>query len=156
MFTSLPYFECIVQSLQYCQKNKDLRLLAFVIMLNHVHLIAAGSHNHALSDILRDFKHFTAVEIINLLKWEGKTKLLAVFHRAAELDEGGREHKVWMNDNHPILIESAEFFRQKLHYLHENPVRKGYVDNPEYWLFSSARNYSLGGNWVLEVELLEC
>lgn len=156
VFTLLPYFELVVESLRYCQKNKQLRLFAYVIMLNHIHLIAAGDHNHLLSEILRDFKRFTASEIISLLHREGRQELLEIFAKAGSLDGRGRDHKVWIEGNHPVLIESAEFFRQKLNYLHENPVRKGLVERPEHWAFSSARNYLLSDSSVLEVELMEC
>ena len=40
---------------------------------------------------------------------------------------------------------------QKLEHLHTNPVEAGYVDNPEYWLYSSARNY-YGKQGLLEIE----
>ena len=32
--------------------------------------------------------------------------------------------------------------RQKLEYIHDNPVKRGYVDRPEYWRYSSARKYA--------------
>jgi putative transposase len=32
--------------------------------------------------------------------------------------------------------------RQKLDYIHQNPVKRGYVDQPEHWQYSSARNYA--------------
>jgi hypothetical protein len=31
---------------------------------------------------------------------------------------------------------------QKLEYMHLNPVRRGYVDDPVHWRYSSARNYA--------------
>jgi len=154
-FTSLPYFELVVESLGYCQKKKELRLLGYVIMPNHLHLITSGNERYALSDTLRDFKHFTALKIIKLLEREEKSRILELFKRAASIHAKGREHKVWMDGNHPILIESVDFFLEKLSYVHDNPVRKGYVKNPEHWVFSSARNYLLGDSSVLEVEVIE-
>ena len=44
--------------------------------------------------------------------------------------------------------------RQKIEYIHDNPVRRGYVDAPEHWRYSSARNYVLGDQSVLEVDEL--
>jgi len=40
--------------------------------------------------------------------------------------------------------------RQKVEYIHHNPVKRGYVDNAEHWRYSSARNY-LGKPGLLEV-----
>ncbi len=54
-----------------------------------------------------------------------------------------------------MLIEDGDFFDQKLNYIHDNPVRKGYVENPEHWKFSSARNYLLNDHSMIKVEILE-
>ncbi|TCL34896.1 hypothetical protein EV691_101338 [Azotobacter chroococcum] len=40
--------------------------------------------------------------------------------------------------------------RQKLDYIHHNPVRRGYVERPEHWRYSSARNYA-GEPGLLEI-----
>jgi hypothetical protein len=73
---------------------------------------------------------------------------------AAEADGKGNRYKVWQEGFHPIAIESERFFLEKLQYLHENPVRKGYVDRLEQWRYSSARNYILDDDSVLMVDRL--
>ena len=79
---------------------------------------------------------------------------LRIFRRAA-LEEGkGNDHKFWVEGLHPILVAEEYMFREKLNYIHNNPVRKGYVDSPEHWLYSSARNYNLGDQSILEVKCL--
>jgi len=40
--------------------------------------------------------------------------------------------------------------RQKIEYIHQNPVKRGYVDDALHWRYSSARNYA-GLDGVLEV-----
>jgi len=40
-------------------------------------------------------------------------------------------------------LYSEKWFYQKLNYLHENPVRKGFVTKPEDWKYSSAKNWLL-------------
>ena len=44
--------------------------------------------------------------------------------------------------SHPKLIQNEEMMRQKLDYMHFNPVERGYIDDPIYWRYSSARNYA--------------
>ena len=44
--------------------------------------------------------------------------------------------------SHPKLILNEEMMRQKLDYMHLNPVERGYVDDPIHWRYSSARNYA--------------
>jgi hypothetical protein len=48
------------------------------------------------------------------------------------------------------MIISREMMVQKIEYIHANPVKRGYVDTPEHWRYSSARNY-LGGIGLLDV-----
>src|SRR6266446_3907405 len=56
--------------------------------------------------------------------------------RAAAGDD--RERRFWQPSRHPEALTSEPFWRQKLDYLHANPVRKGLVIRPEYWRYSSA------------------
>ena len=63
VFTRQKYRDIILDSLRYCQKNKGLQVFGYVIMSNHIHIIA-NSPEGLLSDTLRDFKKFTARNII--------------------------------------------------------------------------------------------
>ena len=134
------------------QRFRQVEIMDFVIMPNHLHMIAAGTVSHRLSDTIRDFKHYTASQIIKTLQEANQTGTLTILQQAAAMDERGNIHKVWNEGNHPILVEDEYMFREKLNYLHDNPVRKGFVDQPEHWLYSSARNYILDDHSVLKVE----
>ena len=76
VFTKREYFDIIVQSLSYCRQNKGLKLFAYVVMDNHVHFIASADK---LSQIVKDFKSFTAREIIKTAKIDGRKWLLNQF-----------------------------------------------------------------------------
>ncbi|MFQ6114904.1 MAG: hypothetical protein ACE5NG_12620 [bacterium] len=80
----------------------------------------------------------------------GQKLFLHVFKKAAEREKGKRDYKVWQDEYHPQIIYTDQVCRQKLEYMHNNPVVKGFVDTPEYWLYSSARNYILGDDSVLK------
>ena len=51
-----------------------------------------------------------------------------------------KEFKIWTGDNHPEEITTHEFLMTKLNYIHENPVRAGWVRKPEDYLYNSASN----------------
>jgi len=53
-----------------------------------------------------------------------------------------RDYQLWEEGSHPQLIENEAVLRQKLEYIHNNPVKRGYVDQPEDWRCSSSRNYA--------------
>jgi putative transposase len=154
VFTSSEFFECIISSFKYCQEMKGLHVHAYVIMPNHVHSILSAA-NHNLSDSLRDYRRFTSRSISRLFE-QGKNKhLLSYFAKAAYIDSEGNCCKVWREGSHPEAIESSAFYEQKLNYIHENPVRKGYVLRPEDWLFSSARNYYLNDHPIIKIDILD-
>ncbi len=75
------------------------------------------------------------------------------------LSESRREHKrnktyqLWTHDNHAIHLYSEKFIKEKLMYIHNNPVKAGIVEHPEEYLYSSARNYA-SLDAVLDIETL--
>jgi putative transposase len=154
VFTSPEFFLAIIDSLQYCRDKKGLRLHGYVIMPNHVHSIVSATDGN-LASIIRDYKRHTSWKILELLGETRNRRLLKYFHAVAKREERGNEHKIWQSGSHPILIESDGFFEQKLQYLHNNPVVKGYVERPEDWKFSSARNYELGDHSIIKIDSLE-
>jgi len=74
-------------------------------------------------------------------------ELLEFFKRAHKQNT---TYQVWEEGNHPQIIESETVMLQKLDYIHWNPVKRGYVDQPEQWRYSSARNYA-GQPGLIEV-----
>jgi len=123
----------LADSLRYCIDHKGLQLNGYVFMLNHLHLIVTSPD---VSGFLRDFKKFTSKKFKeNILANE--PSVLSLF-----ADESGH-YQFWMEGNAPKKIENQSFYLQKLNYIHENPVRKGYVNRPEFWLWSSANPSAL-------------
>jgi putative transposase len=154
VFTEIPLFETIMESWRYCCANKNLHLHGYVVMPNHIHAIVSSNEVNHLSDILRDLNRYTSQRITALLEELKRDALLAIFHQAAQEENRGNQYKVWQEGFHPIAIESGEFFQQKLEYIHQNPVRKGYVEHAEHWRYSSARNYLLNDHSIIQIEQL--
>jgi putative transposase len=154
VFGSTESFEIIINSWKYCRTEKGLRVHGFVIMPNHVHsILSAATHN--LSDIIRDFKRFTPSKLSEYLEGTGNQRQLNYFSSSARTAAKGNLFKIWQSGSHPEAITTKGFFFQKLNYIHNNPVRKGYVDFPEHWRYSSARNYVLNDPSVLAVDLVD-
>jgi len=149
------YFEIIIESLKYCQDNKGLLVFGYVIMLTHFHLMAQTKEGVRFQDVMRDMKKFTSKEISSQLEKDGQSLSLYVFKKADEQEKGKRKYKVWRDEYHPQIIYTDSVCRQKLRYMHDNPVRKGLVEKSECWLYSSARNYILDDDSVLNSERLE-
>lgn len=144
VFTRKRYKDIVIDSLKYCQQNKGLELYAFVIMSNHIHLIARTTEGHSLTDYIRDFKKYTAKEILRSIHDDVESRkewLLNMFRYVGKQNPNNTEYQFWQNDNHPILLSRPDWVKQRLDYVHYNPVEAGWVQSPEEYLYSSARNY---------------
>lgn len=141
-------FKIILNSLIYCQREKGLNVYGFVIMPNHMHAIIGYIINERIAEVIRDFKRHTSKKIseyLENLKRFNNLFWIKLFHHQMK-------NKVWQEGYHPETIISEGFFRQKLGYIHNNPIEKGYVEKPEDWKYSSARNYLLNDNSLMTLD----
>jgi putative transposase len=145
LFTRNEYKDEIVKSIKYCQEHKGLEVYGWVIMTNHLHMIA-GSNKNLLSDILRDFKTYTSKRLHTIIEqntYESRKEwLLWMMEQEGKYHHKSNNWKLWQDGNHPMECYNKEVFHQKLDYIHYNPVKAGFVDNPEDWKYSSAIGYS--------------
>jgi putative transposase len=156
LFTRPQLSHVILDSLRYCQKEKGLVIHAWCLMPSHLHMIVSTTKT-PLPDIMRDLKKFTAKEIIKSLdniNESRKSWMLEIFSQVALGLKRVSDYKVWQDGNHPILISSGSILKQKLDYIHQNPVKAEIVDEPEYYLYSSARDYYATREGLLKLELL--
>ena len=156
VFTREIYCQEILESFRYCRENKGLRLHAYVIMSNHLHVIMSAENNN-LTSVLRDFKRHTANRIWDLINKGGESRrdwLLDRFQEAAHEHDRNSNYQIWHHDNHAIELVSYKFTLQKLAYIHLNPVRAGYVLEAAHWKYSSQRNYD-GDSSILNIDLLD-
>jgi REP element-mobilizing transposase RayT len=155
LFVRSIYSDIIVESIAYCQKEKDLLLGAWCIMTSHVHLII-GTKGKPLPDVMRDMKRHTSEQLHLAIKNNAKESrrewMLWMMERAGK--KSNARFQLWQPESHPIELITNKIAHQKLAYIHQNPVEAGFVSLPEQWLYSSARDYN-GGKGLLEIILLE-
>lgn len=146
VFTRREYRELLVESLKYCQQNKGLKIYAWCLMSNHVHLMIEAAQGFVLPDILRDFKKFTSKKILKAIEENPqesrKEWMLAIFKNAGNYNSNNETYQFWQQHNKPIELWSAKVIQQKLDYIHLNPVEEGIVDSAEEYLYSSAKNFN--------------
>ena len=146
VFTRPATVDILMDSLRYLIKD-GLKVYAYVILENHLHLVVQSIQLDR--DIAR-FKSFTAKQLIQYLD-ENKVKAILeqlAFYKKAH--KGDRAYQFWQEGTHPEWIQNEAMMRQKVEYIHQNPVTRGYVDEAEHWRYSSARNYA-GVKGLLEV-----
>jgi REP element-mobilizing transposase RayT len=153
IFTKPVYKHIITESLKYCQRNKGLEIMAWVIMSNHIHMIARAKDGYLLSDILRDFKKFTSKKIAEELLSGNDSRKEWIINRMefrGKVNPKIRDFKFWMEGNEAKEIHTKAFLEQKMEYIHNNPIRAEIVFEPHQYLYSSAIDYA-DGKGILKI-----
>jgi putative transposase len=156
VFSRKNHRDAFIDSLRYCQEHKGLVIFAYVIMTNHVHLIANANEPFLLKDVVRDLKKFTSKKIVEQIQQEPESRrdwMSALFMMNAANSQKHKEYKFWQEGNHAIELFSENFVWVKINYIHNNPVKAGFVSEPQHWIYSSASNY-YGLDGILSVDCL--
>ena len=119
----------LVSALERVRQSYGLCIYGYVIMPEHVHLLVNEPERSTLAQALKSLK-------------QGVARQLAL--RAGE--------PFWQERYYDFNVWSERKFREKLRYLHRNPVKRGLVENPEDWPWSSFRHYATGETSPVEIE----
>ena len=119
-------------------------------MEHHLHLILSSEE---ASKEVGDFKSFTAKMMLRSLKENGHDHILRWLEIFRRRHKDKQTYQVWQEGSHPQLVHNEEMLFQKLDYIHYNPVRAGYVDEPEHWRYSSVRFYA-GQDCLLPISVV--
>jgi REP element-mobilizing transposase RayT len=139
IFTRPETVQIVYDSWHFLQQSGRLTVYGYVILENHLHMIASSPQ---ISKEIGDFKSFTARQIVDHLEARKVKTLLKWLRLLKAQHKPDRDYQVWQEGSHPEQIEDEPMMRQKLEYVHLNPVKRGYVDEPTHWRHSSARNYA--------------
>ena len=120
-------------------------------MPTHLHLITSNEEEPSLPEIMRDFKTHTSKRLRHQLGEDNRLGFLKIFEQAAKRLPK-QDFKIWQDEYHPLALTSEKWVQQKIDYMHHNPVRKGFVEYPEYWKYSSARNWLLDDDSVITLD----
>ena len=144
--TRIEYKQIIIESLSFCQKEKGMQIIAWCIMSNHMHLVFRSIADNKPQDILGDFKRFTSKAIVKAIKDNPRENrrefLLQAFQNAASKSSNVLHFQFWRHDNKPIELWSNKVIKEKINYVHQNPVEEGIVFKAEDYRFSSAVDYA--------------
>jgi len=130
--------QVLCNSFNEVRSSHGILILAYVIMLDHVHLLVYSEKE--MSEVLRLVNGVSARRIIQYLKENGFERSL--FKLRGEGRERNHKHSVWQHHTDSLEIFGEDTFRQKVEYIHLNPVRAELVSNPLEYRFSSARSWA--------------
>ena len=154
VFTRQAYFSILENAVNYCRAEKGMQVFAYCFMPSHVHFVFRSDNEDPLG-LLRDFKGYTARKLIKEIEENPqesrKEWLLWMMERAGKKKSNVTNRQFWQQHNKPIELWSNKVIKQKIDYIHNNPVVSGFVTDPIDWKYSSASNYS-DGETVLEID----
>ncbi|MCK5127383.1 MAG: transposase [candidate division Zixibacteria bacterium] len=119
----------------------DTSVVGYVVMPSHVHMLIGMPDMSLLSKCIQSFKSITARRLLGALKESSST-----------LSCSSRPHKLWKRRFDDVIITSELQFRRKLQYIHDNPVKAGFVKESIDWEYSSARSWILGEPGLITID----
>lgn len=126
--------DVVVHNLDFYRQKFRFQLHGYVIMPDHIHLLLTPSNRGMLTDILRDFKHRVATEMNAIT---------------------GQHGTFWQANYYEHGIRSGADFREKLAYIHNNPVRAGLLGDPLSAWYSSVRAWETGEQKPLRIDFID-
>lgn len=143
VFTRQVYFTILEQSVHYCRTEKGMQRYGYCFMPSHIHFIFRDA-NEDPDSLLMDFKKYASKQMPKAIKenpQESRKEWLRwMFERAGKKKGNISKCQFWQHHNKPIELWSTAVIKQKLDYVHNNPVESGFVTEPTQWKYSSARN----------------
>ena len=150
LFGNTDLVTIAVDSLKYLQEHNDLKIHAYVIMKDHLHMIVSVSN---LSGIIRQFKSFTARSIVDYLRKNNDVFTLSNLRNKKLKHKIDQEFQVWQEGFHPEPILNMAMLKNTIEYIHYNPVKSGLAQFPDGWIYSSHNDYQ-GKPGKIRVELI--
>ena len=76
--------------------------------------------------------------------------MLNFFEESGSKIKKNLKYQYWQYENQPILLDNERMYNQRLNYLHQNPLRAGFVAEPEHWLYGTQ-----SGKGLLDLDIPE-
>ena len=158
LFLSERFCRCFVQRLEEVRQELQFLLLGWVLMPDHFHLLLKPQPVETTPLILKGLKEQTATQIIKTLQENQQhpwcRKMLARLRLPPTVHDESH-HRLWQRRFYPFNVYSEMKRREKLNYMHNNPVKRGLVRSPGDWPWSSWRFYFLQDASILRMDRLE-
>jgi len=142
--------QILLDQIAISRQGHGFRLLAFVIMPDHVHLVLVPSDACLVGPMIGDIKRLSARLILSVLRKAASP----VVARITVSDQGQSRHAVWEKRCYDHNCRSPEDVWEKVNYCHQNPVKRGYVQDASAWDWSSFNCYTGYGAAPLDVDEL--
>ena len=159
----MPIFDSDRIKLNFARKlgclrsEMRFRVLGYVLMPEHCHLLIWPSEAANSSEVMQSLKERTAKSILKSLRQNPESSWCARMLKRLELPASVHHHahyRLWQRRFYDMNVWSEKKLLEKLNYMHNNPVKRGLVAEPGDWPWSSWRFYHLGDGAILEMDAM--
>ncbi|HDS01309.1 MAG TPA: hypothetical protein ENO22_10360 [candidate division Zixibacteria bacterium] len=147
LLTNNCFRKKVTESIDWARHEFGLKLLGYVIMPEHIHMVIVPKEESRLGQIIGELKRLSAKKILAEIKNDSLLGKLSVER------DGVKRLAFWQRRCYDHNCRSDEFVWQKVNYCHYNPVKRGLVRSPEKWEWSSYRWYYGYPNALLEMDV---
>jgi putative transposase len=146
-FKSDDLYSLFVQGLEAARTRFNFRLYGYVVMPEHVHLLLSEPTKQKLADAI----HYLKLSFAKRARGPHSASAQVSVQRT-DANLGHTSTSFWEKRYHDRNVRDYHEFGVKLRYLHNNPVKRGLVESPEEWPWSSYRHYALREPSPVELE----
>ena len=148
ILTNTPFRSAVVESILSVCRDGRLRLLGYVVMPEHVHLVVVPPEDGELGPAIGEMKRQSALLIHDLLQRQASPLL----SRLSVVRNGVPKFALWKRRCFDHNCRSEREVWEKVNYCHNNPVKRGLVKQAEGWKWSSYQYYADSPDTLLEID----
>ncbi len=141
----------VIDALSRSRESGQIDLWAYVIMPEHVHVVLLPHKEVTISEVLKSVKQSVSCRALLWLRQNDKAFLqrLEVFDRSND----HRSYRFWQRGGgYDRNLRTVSDVHEKIAYVHNNPVRRGWVERAEQWPWSSAAAWESGIDQPLAID----
>ena len=147
VFTRPAYKQVIADALNFFVQAQGLTVYSWCLMTSHLHLIVRTKKATDPAYFERDFKKYTTPAILKTIEMEMDFRrewMMRHFEEYRKSLQRTEKFHLWQDCSSPLRIDvsTPRALLDRIAHIHENPVRERIVEQPEAYLFSSARDYT--------------
>ena len=150
IFANEKYYDILINAIKFYQSKKNLEVIAYAFLPDHFHMIVKSKE---LIKIIQLIKMFSAKEIVKQLKADNNSQILTQLKLNKKEYKNNSDYQVWQEGFMPKEIMNDEMLNQKIEYIHYNPIKKGLVNDPSDWKYSSACIYEKEEEGIIKLDL---
>lgn len=129
--------DVFLRALEQVRRSYRFDVIGFVVMPEHVHLLVGEPEKGDPSRVMQSLKQSVALRLLPKRK-RRQSSQMELWKAPVPIN------RFWQRRSYDFNVFSEAKIVEKLEYMHRNPVKRGLVDAPELWRWSSYRTYALG------------